>query len=71
MTKRTSWEDLTPLTPAVQAAHDDEERVAAFRGFIYQLRNDAGLTKRNLPSAWVQRSQPLPEWKVAVFVQRL
>lgn len=51
MTKRTSWEDLkaqTPLTPAGQAAYDDEERVAAFRAFVYRLRNDAGLTQAQL-----------------------
>jgi DNA-binding XRE family transcriptional regulator len=51
MTKRASWEDLkaqTQLTPAGQAAYDDEWRVAAFRAFVYRLRNDAGLTQAQL-----------------------
>ena len=51
MTKRTSWTDLkaaTPLTPAGQAACDDEARIAAFRALVHRLRIDAGLTQADL-----------------------
>ena len=51
MNKRTNWTNLkgtTPLTPAGQAAYDDEARIAAFRGLVHRLRTDAGLTQADL-----------------------
>ena len=51
MTKRTKWEELKarrPVSDAGRAAYEDEARISAFRGLVYRLRAEAGLTQSEL-----------------------
>ncbi len=49
MTERTAWRDLGPAqSTEAQQAFNDEARIAEFRGLVYRLRTEAGLTQAEL-----------------------
>jgi len=51
MNRRTNWEQVKanePLTEAGRSAYEDEDRITAFRAFVFRLRTEAGLTQAEL-----------------------